>query len=998
MLTTSLVLVLLGATGLWQYRQLSNEYVSLMREQQQALTAIAAADVDYKLGMHLGLLARAAQRADGPAFSDASARQKFLADSDLRPMFDGIALIGLDGTVLANDPPLDKPLNIADRPYFRRALDTAAPTISAPLLARSTRQPAILMAAPVKNADGQLVGIVGAGLDLGRPNVLGDLGRSSVGKGGFYVIATRGPAPVYVMHPDPRLLLQPATPAADRVQEGTSRDLATSAAIHSVDWELRVVVPAHAAYAPLDRARHALLLQMLWLGLACGALVWAGTAWLMRPLAALYDAIRVLRQSPDSPVKLGVHANDERGDLAREFDALMTELRHQRAEIAAVTDASPLGMFRCDTEGRMVYVNDAYLDIQGLARPEAAEGWLTLLPEANRERVQQDWKRIVREAKPFHTTRRLRRRDGSEVLVSLRMRPILADGRLTGHVGTLADITERTRAEQALHTLTAIFEATTDYVVQLDTKGHLVYMNPAARLRAGLAADAPIAQSKVDDFNPPETIVRLRDEIVPTAVANGIWVGESVAWDAEHRRFPVSHMVIAHRDSNGKVGYFSALLRDISAAKETELALRQSEERLRMITDHLPVLISYLDRDLHLRFVNKTFQEWFDVDPAQLIGTGLQEFYSEQVWAQIKPDMQAALAGRQVVHEREMTRGKVRRHVQAILVPDHDEQGQVIGLYTLLSDVTEHRDAELALQESEARLRTVANALPMRVAYIDAHERYQFNNLADARSFGRSLHEIQGRTVRELLGESAYRSVQPHIKAALQGEAVSFQGEMTSHDSYACFEANYIPQRAADGASVVGFHAVITDITRQKREERRLVQLARVDPLTGLGNRAGFEVRLAEAMGRSRAEHMLMALMYLDIDRFKQVNDSLGHQTGDALLKAFAGRLTQTVRSTDFVGRLGGDEFIVMMEDLSLPEVAAMVADKIVRTMRAVFLLDAQAVQVTASIGVAFYDGGASSAETLVRQADEMLYQAKATGRDNYQAAAFPPAQAAERP
>ena len=990
LLTTSLVLALVGATGWWQYRQLSDEYVKLMREQQQALTQIAAADLDYKLGMHLAVLARAARQIDAQTFSDPAAQQRFFADSGLRPMFDGVALVVPDGIMIANDPPIDKPLNVADRDYFKRARDAGEPAISAPLRARTRNQPAVVMAAPVKGQDGRRLGVLSAVLNLQRANVLGDLSRASIGRGGYYVVVTRGESPVIVMHPDATLLLKPAGPGAAAVADATATDLVTHAAIRSADWELRVVVPARTAYAPLEQAKRTLLLQLVGLGLGCAVLVWLGTTWVMRPFEALTAAIRTLRRSPDSPVKLDVVANDERGDLAREFDALMTDLRDQRLEMAAVTDASPLGLFRCDTDGRMSYVNDAYLAIHGLAREDAAEGWLTLVREEIRDEVRTDWVRLVNADAPVNAIRRLHRLDGSHVLVSMRSRPVLVDGRIVGHVGTVSDITERTHAEQALRTLTAIFASTTDFVVQLDAKGRLTYMNPAARHRTGVDLDAPIAHLTMADFNPPQTLQRFMSEIVPTAVAAGVWVGESQVWDAERREFPVSHMVIAHRDKQGRVEYFSALMRDISAAKAAERALLQSEQRLRMVTDHLPVLISHLDRDLRFRFANKTYQDWFGVEPEQLIGLSLREYYGDAVWAQIEPHMQAALAGREVTYERQSIGPNGPRHVQATLVPERDERGEVMGLYTLIGDITPHREAEQALQQSEARLRTVADALPMRVAYIDADERYRFNNLAYERGFGLSRDQIQGRTVRELLGDSAYGSAEPHIRAVLGGKAVTFQSEMTSSDSYVCYEAHYIPQFAADGSTVLGFHAVVSDITRQKLEERRLVELARVDPLTGAINRAGFELRLAEVMERCRTTGALMALMYLDIDRFKQINDRFGHHVGDVLLRAFAGRLSQTLRSSDTVARLGGDEFTVIMEGLPKPEVAATVAAKIVQAVNMPFVIEQQTLSVTTSIGLAFYQGGATTAEALVKQADEMLYQAKGAGRNNVQVAPSP--------
>ncbi|WP_256230745.1 PAS domain-containing protein, partial [Variovorax sp. YR750] len=889
LLITSLVLVLVGLTGGWQYRSLSAEYVNLMREQQQALTDSAAADLDYKLGVHLAALARAARELGKDGFADPAAQQRFLADRDLRAMFDNAALATLDGTLVASNPPASRASSVSDRDYFRRVRDRREPAISAPLLTKGGQQPAVVMAVPVEGPDGRLAGVLGAALNLQRPNMLGDLSRATVGQGGYYVIVTRGPSPQIVMHPDAALLLKPANAAPVAFTGDTGTDLATHAAVRTADWELRLIVPARIAYAPLEQARRNLLLQLLWLGLGCAVLVWLGTTWLMRPLEALSNAIRTLRHSPGSQVKLDVVANDERGDLAREFDALMAELREQRLEMAAVTDASPVGLFRCDSEGRMTYVNDEYLAIHGLAREAAPDGWLALVREEIRETVRQEWVRTVSAAAPLNATRRLYRADGTQVLVALRSRPVLAEGRVLGHVGTVTDITERTRAERALRTLTAIFDMTTDYIVQLDATGRLIYMNPAARRRTGLALDAPIEQLSAADFNPPQTMERFRTEVVPTAAKAGVWVGESMVWDAEQREFPASHMVIAHRDRHGKVEYFSGLMRDISQAKAAERALRESEHRLRMVTDHLPALISYLDRDLRFRFVNKAHQDWFGIPTEQMLGMGLWKFYGEEAWAQMAPHLHAALAGRQVTYERRLVTPSGRRDVQATVVPERDVNGEVVGLYTLDSDITAHHEAEEALQESEARLRTVADALPMRVAYIDAEERYRFNNLAYERGFGLSRDQIQGRTVKELLGEPAYQSVRPHIRAALAGEVVTFQSEISKSDSYYCYEAQYIPQPAVNDETIVGFHAVITDITRQKLEEKRLVDLAQIDPLTGLANRAGFEVRLAQAMERAREAGALMALMYLDIDGFKRINDQFGHQAGDELLRGFAG-------------------------------------------------------------------------------------------------------------
>ncbi|MGM9486731.1 PAS domain S-box protein [Ideonella sp. YS5] len=560
------------------------------------------------------------------------------------------------------------------------------------------------------------------------------------------------------------------------------------------------------------------------------------------------------------------------------------------------------------------------------------------------------------------------------------------DGRPVRLVGSIQDVTERMLAEQAMRALTAIFDATTDYVVQLDTMGRITYMNPAARRRTGRAREESIEGLTLADLNPEQTLERFMSEVWPATLSKGVWVGESLVWDESRREFPVSHIVIAHRNKEGRIESFSALMRDISAAKAAEQALRHSEHRLRMVTDNLPVLISYLDRDLRFRFVNQTYREWFGPESAPQVGTTVREFHGERAWAEVEPLLQAALAGQQVAFDREMVTPYGRRHVHVSVVPDRNETGEIEGLYTLTGDVTSYRQAQGALQESEARLRTVADALPMRVAYIDAEERYRFNNLAYERGFGRPRDELIGKSVRELLGDSAYQVVEPHIRRALRGESVTFESEMAGGAGHTvCYEAHYIPQLAADGRTVLGFHAVITDITRQKVEERRLIELSRVDPLTGLVNRTGFELRVAEAMQHCRVTGSPMALMYLDIDKFKQINDRFGHDMGDALLRAFAARLSQTLRSTDTIARLGGDEFTVIMEGVPRPEVAATVANKIVQAMNTPFTLGQQTVRITTSIGLSFFQGDATTVEALVKQADVMLYRAKEAGRNNVQ-------------
>lgn len=198
-----------------------------------------------------------------------------------------------------------------------------------------------------------------------------------------------------------------------------------------------------------------------------------------------------------------------------------------------------------------------------------------------------------------------------------------------------------------------------------------------------------------------------------------------------------------------------------------------------------------------------------------------------------------------------------------------------------------------------------------------------------------------------------------------------------------CPGTTFIPEASSDGSGVIGVHAMVQDVTQKKREEQRLIHLARMDHLTGLMNRAAFYERLDEAIVRAGEGNSLLAVFYLDIDRFKHINDTYGHGVGDSLIRAFSARLTHKVRASDAVSRLGGDEFTVVMEHVPDMTRVRTIAEKLVDAMAQPFELRGEHLQLTvgASIGIAVCRGEPPDAAVLVAKADAMLYLAKEAGR-----------------
>ncbi|CAG9177616.1 hypothetical protein LMG23992_03550 [Cupriavidus laharis] len=311
-----------------------------------------------------------------------------------------------------------------------------------------------------------------------------------------------------------------------------------------------------------------------------------------------------------------------------------------------------------------------------------------------------------------------------------------------------------------------------------------------------------------------------------------------------------------------------------------------------------------------------------------------------------------------------------------------DEIGDLARAFTrLMRDV---RDRRQELDRSERRLRAVTDTLPSLLAFVDTNERYVFNNIAYEHTFGLTLEELRGKTVREVLGETRYARAQPFLQRALAGAVVTFESE-DNEPEYHCMETSYRPEWSADGSEVVGVHIHVQDITPRKLETLRLSHISSTDHLTQLLNRSAFESRLQHAMAHCRETGAMMALLYLDMDRFKAVNDIHGHAAGDLLLQAFAKRVLGCVRKQDAVARLGGDEFAVILESVGHAAAARSVATAILCAVGQRFQFEGMFADIDVSIGVALYDGGPTQERELMRLADVLLYRAKGAGRGRYE-------------
>lgn len=293
------------------------------------------------------------------------------------------------------------------------------------------------------------------------------------------------------------------------------------------------------------------------------------------------------------------------------------------------------------------------------------------------------------------------------------------------------------------------------------------------------------------------------------------------------------------------------------------------------------------------------------------------------------------------------------------------------------------RSLQADLTRGEKRLRMIADSLPALVSYIDAEERYVFHNSYYRHVFGADLPAMVGRTMREMFGDAMYLSIRTEVDAALGGKRVSFERTMSVHGIERHLKFQYTPDFDAAG-EVVGFYTMVTDISDMKLIQARLMEMTRIDALTGLPNRNQLHDRLAEALTRARRCGLQVGCLYLDIDNFKSINDTLGHAAGDQVLCQFGARLQRSVREADLVARLAGDEFVIVLEGIHEPDEAMRAAEKIVDAMGVPFDIDGPPRIVTTSVGIAVSDDG-DDPDALLRKADAALYITKRAGKNGFE-------------
>ncbi len=434
------------------------------------------------------------------------------------------------------------------------------------------------------------------------------------------------------------------------------------------------------------------------------------------------------------------------------------------------------------------------------------------------------------------------------------------------------------------------------------------------------------------------------------------------------------------RKANGDIKYVTAMVQDITMRKQSEAELMREIEKTSTLLRNASDGIHILDTDGNVIEASDSFCMMLGYQRDEVIGMNVAQWDAQYNQSEIKKAIvdQFTRNTRSLFESRHKRKDGTIFDVEISGYPLSLEEKPV--LFNSSRDISERKQAEAIIKQYQAALETTHDGFWM----VDSKGFLLEANQAYADIIGYSKDEIRGVHVSQLEAkEQTADEVNAHIAKIIAQGYDTFETRHRHKDGHEIdieVSTSFIPESNL----LVAF---CRDITLRKVDEKKIELLAFYDPLTHLPNRRLFQDRLQQAMVSSLRSGKTGALLFLDLDNFKTLNDTQGHDTGDLLLQKVAERLTTCVREGDTVARIGGDEFVVMLLNLSVDNLGAatqtrLITDKILSTLNRDYHLDAHAYRCTSSIGATLFNGREAGTEELLKQADIAMYQSKKIGRN----------------
>ena len=669
------------------------------------------------------------------------------------------------------------------------------------------------------------------------------------------------------------------------------------------------------------------------------------------------------------------------------------ELAEREKQLRLFTDNIPEPVVYLDAERRYVFVNEAFLELYGVSRDE-------VIGKKPEEVLGVEASEALTPGRDHGATGEALTYERAVVDVVGRTRWIRArcvpdlnfDGSLKGEYVVGHDITDLKVAQDALASresqLRAIMDGVPAPVAYIERDERCHYVNRTFLQYFGLTAEQ-VAHLRLRDILGP-VIYQSAQPMFARALE-----GESASFDrlvpgANGARRWMTVRVVPDAGPSGEVHGTFVLMNDIHGLKQAQEALRASEGELRLIMDNVPARVSYIDREYRYRFINGHNEKWLGAGRNALTGRRMSDVVGEQRFLLLQPLLDRVLTGETVSTELKLPQPSGELMWESIhYAPHRDNEENVIGIYAVHTDIDDQKKNEDALRRANWMLSSHISNTPLAVLEWDRDLKLVRWSPQAEIIFGWGGEAVLGMSLTDnpLLHEEDSGAMVGLINRLLSGQEPRETGVTRNYrkDGNTIWCEWYHSALVGDDGKVVSILSFVQDVSSRIQAEERLQYMATRDALTGLPNRLMLNERLTQAIVQARRSGRRVGVLFIDLDRFKNVNDTLGHRIGDELLKSVTRSLTDALRESDLLARLGGDEFMVIVEDFDEPQVLGRIAQKLQDAIAQPFRIEDHDIYVTSSIGISVFPDDSDDPEELMKHADVAMYRSKELGRNTYQ-------------
>ncbi|HEY4998055.1 MAG TPA: EAL domain-containing protein [Usitatibacter sp.] len=655
-------------------------------------------------------------------------------------------------------------------------------------------------------------------------------------------------------------------------------------------------------------------------------------------------------------------------------------------------DRTPVGIAVVTPDGTIRLVNRALCEMMGYPR-SALEGepYRSFVPVAEIH-TDEEHLRAIREGgdPPEAVDTRITRKDGTQLWVRINaslIRDVAGEARYV--VSAIVDLTEQRDKDRALRKmngfLAAVVENAPVAIYTTDLDGIVNFWNPAAERTFGFTAEQAIGRNApfIPEAKKVEAL-ELRRRVLAGEVLSGL---ELERERADGTLIVIHGSAAPLRDEADRVTGLLVACVDVTEERRASAELERHLHFTRALLDAIPSPVYYKDREGRYLTYNRAWSDLFGRGADWIGKTGFDVFGPEIGREHQEHDRPLIERPSSTTYESGVPGPDGTMHQMLFnKVSFVDQRGDVAGVISVVTDVTRYKQTESALEASEARFRVLTESTIDLISVCDADGTMQYQSGALRQLLGFDPADSVGKNVFDLV----HRDDVDHVRAAFRRiletrqltEPVEFR--LRHRDGgWRTFES--LGTNCLTNAHIRGIVWNSRDVTDRKVIQQRMQHLAYHDNLTGLPNRGLLQDRLARSIARAERSGRKVAVLFIDLDNFKNINDTLGHDVGDELLRQVSRRLAECVRLEDTIARQGGDEFIVLLDNLDEGRNASLVAQKILNALRLPLMLGGTEQHVSGSIGIALYPEDGRDAQTLMKNADTAMFHGKGLGKNTYQ-------------